>query len=218
MAISRRRLFQVVGGGILAGGAGVVGLRRWGNPSTPLDYPFPDTAPAAGVLAPTPACGDAKATDSQTEGPFYTPDTPHRAILHETDTAGIPLVIEGRVLTTNCRPIPGAVLDVWSCDADGVYDNEGFKLRGHQFTDNQGAFHIETVKPSVYYQFLIRRTPHVHIKVQGRETSLLTTQLFFPGEPLNEEDGIFDKSLLMKVEQSGAGSLHALFDFVLMEA
>jgi protocatechuate 3,4-dioxygenase beta subunit len=130
-------------------------------------------------------------------------------------TVGAPLVIEGRVLSTDCRPIAGAVLDVWSCDGMGVYDNDGFKLRGHQFTDNQGAFHIETVKPADYRQFGTRRTPHVHVKVQGRETSLLTTQLYFPGESLNTQDGLFNESLLLTVEKSGDGSLRAVFDFVL---
>ena len=218
MAISRRRLFQIGGVGVAAGGAAALGLERLANPRTPLDYPFPTVDPGVEILAPTPACGDADATVAQTEGPFYSPDTPERTNLRDADTMGVPLVIEGRVLTTDCRAIPGAVLDVWSCDGNGVYDNAGFKLRGHQFTDRQGAFRIETVKPSDYSWFFVRRTPHVHVKVQGRETALLTTQIYFPGEALNEDDSIFDESLLMSVEPAGGESLHARFDFVLSAA
>lgn len=218
MAISRRRVLQLAGGatGVLAGGGiGLVLLQRWADPNTPLNYRFPDPGGLSGVLSPTPACNDTDATDSQTEGPFYTPHTPLRTLLREPDTVGTPLVIEGRVLSTDCRPIAGAVLDVWSCDGNGVYDNDGFKLRGHQFTDEQGAFRIEIVKPAEYGPFFARRTPHVHVKVQGRETSLLNTQLYFPGESLNQQDRIFSESLLMKVERSGDGALHASFDFVL---
>lgn len=74
---------------------------------------------------------------------------------------------------------------MWSCDGNGVYDNTGFRLRGHQFTGADGSFAFETVKPRDYRDFGIHRTPHFHVKVQGRETPLLTTQLFFPGEKLN---------------------------------
>lgn len=51
---------------------------------------------------------------------------------------------------------PGAVVDVWSCDGNGVYDNTDFRLRGHQFTDAEGRFAFETVKPRDYRDF--RRT------------------------------------------------------------
>jgi protocatechuate 3,4-dioxygenase beta subunit len=180
-----------------------------------LDYAFPATSGFGAALAPTPACADDDGTDGQVEGPFYTPNTPLRTNLRTAATAGIPLVIEGRVLTTDCRPIVGAVLDVWSCDGNGVYDNDGFHLRGHQFTDAQGAFRIETVKPADYRQFGVHRTPHVHVKVQGRETALLTTQLYFPGEALNMQDSIFSDSLLMQVDKAADGSLRASFDFVL---
>jgi protocatechuate 3,4-dioxygenase beta subunit len=61
---------------------------------------------------------------------------------------------------------------------------------------------------------MFRRTPHIHVKVQGRNTPLLTTQLYFPGEPLNAQDGIFDERLIMRVQQHG-DRLEARFDFVL---
>lgn len=219
MAVSRRRVLQVgsaLTGGILGAGAiGFMWLQRWLDPRTPLRYPFPDTSRLSAVLPPTPSCGDADATASQIEGPFYTPNTPLRTALRERVTVGTPLVIEGRVLSTDCRPITGAVLDIWSCDGGGVYDNDGFNLRGHQFTDSHGAFRVETVKPGDYRQFGAHRTPHVHVKVQGRNTSLLTTQLYFPGEALNAQDSLFNESLVLRVEKPSDGSLRALFDFVL---
>ena len=66
--------------------------------------------------------------------------------------------------------------------------NDGSRLRGHQFTDAAGAFEFETVKPKDYHNFGLHRTPHVHVKLQGRDTKLLTTQLYFPNEPLNAHD------------------------------
>jgi len=219
MAVSRRRVLQVVGGltgGILgAGTIGFVWLRRVFDPKTPLGYRFPDNGGLSAALPPTAGCAETDVTESQIEGPFYTPNTPLRADLRERTTVGTPLVVQGRVLSTDCRLIAGAVLDIWSCDGAGVYDNDGFNLRGHQFTDSQGAFRVETVKPGDYRQFGAHRTPHVHVKVQGRETSLLTTQLYFPGEPLNAQDSLFNEALVLTVERAADGSLRALFDFVL---
>jgi protocatechuate 3,4-dioxygenase beta subunit len=202
----------VLGGGV----AGLAWLDHKLNPKTPVHYP-PRPVRAARPLPPTPACadGDEEPTKSSIEGPFYTPNTPERTVLREADTVGTPLVLEGRVLSPDCAPIAGAVLDFWSCDGRGLYDNEGFKLRGHQFTDAAGVYRVETVKPSDYKQYGIHRTPHVHVKVQGPRTDLLTTQLFFPGEPLNAGDALFQESLLLNVVKSGDGALLGRFDFIL---
>lgn len=166
----------------------------------------------------TPACDDGDdvdPTEYATEGPFYTPNTPRRSVLREAGTVGTPLVLTGRVLTRDCKPIAGAVLDFWQCDGKGVYDNQGFKLRGHLFTDASGTFRVETVKPASYKLAGRDRAPHIHVKVQGPGTRRLTTQLFFPGEPLNDGDWFLDESLIMQVAKSGSGSLAARFDFVL---
>lgn len=201
------------GTGVAAAAAGI-GWLAWRSRESPLTYAFPDVDPAA-VLIPTPACEDADGTPAQTQGPFYTPETPRRTTLREPGMPGTPLTIDGRVLTTDCRPVAGAILDVWSCDADGAYDNTGYRLRGHQFTDVDGRFRIETVKPSDYWQFGIHRTPHIHVKVQGRETTLLTTQLYFPGEPLNAGDTIYDEALLIDIAPGAGSLLLGRFDFVL---
>jgi protocatechuate 3,4-dioxygenase beta subunit len=158
-------------------------------------------------LEPTPACGDDHgATPEQTEGPYYTPDTPKRTNLVEDGVSGDRLVLAGTVLGTDCKPIANALLDFWQADGDGEYDNEGYRLRGHQFTDSRGRFTLTTVAPGLYPG----RTRHIHVKVQKRGGEVLTTQLYFPGEAQNAQDGIFDEALVMDVDGS-----RARYDFVL---
>jgi protocatechuate 3,4-dioxygenase beta subunit len=166
--------------------------------------------PSRGI-APTAACGDSgPATAAQTEGPYFKPSSPRRGSLLELGTRGTRLVVEGTVLGTDCRPIPGALLDFWQADADGRYDNTGFRMRGHQLTDDAGRFRLETVVPGVYPG----RTRHIHVKAQAPNQPVLTTQLYFPGEAANTRDGIFNPDLVMKVEDRD-GSRLAHFDFVL---
>ena len=165
------------------------------------------------VLAPTPACvddDDLEATVPQTEGPFYTPDTPERQSLLESEMAGTKLVVSGYVYDTACQPIPGALLDFWQCDDAGVYDNDGYRLRGHQFADDEGRFVLETVVPGLY----TGRTRHIHVKAQAPNQPVLTTQLYFPDEPANATDGIFDPALVMDMEDAADGEV-GFFTFVL---
>ncbi|MEA2321282.1 MAG: hypothetical protein QOD81_1132 [Solirubrobacteraceae bacterium] len=170
-----------------------------------------DTA-ASSELRATPACddGDDDATPEQTEGPFYTPDTPRRSNLVTAGMAGIPLLLTGDVVDTRCRPVRGALLDFWQADAGGEYDNEGYTLRGHQFADARGRFGLRTVVPGLYPG----RTRHIHVKVQRPHGQVLTTQLYFPGEPRNRTDSIFDQALIMDVGRTGARR-RARFRFVL---
>lgn len=171
----------------------------------------PTAAPTETVaLEPTPQCDDGDdETPAQTEGPFYTPQTPERASFLE-DGPGQRIVVTGRVLTTGCVPIAGAIVDFWHADDAGEYDNVGYNFRGHQFTDANGAYRLETVVPGLYPG----RTRHFHVKVQGPATTLLTTQLYFPNEPGNAQDGIFHPALVMATQESAEGSA-ATFDFVL---
>ncbi len=153
------------------------------SPATPVaDSP----AAVAVTLAPTPACtdDDDDVTPPQTEGPFYTPDTPERTALRETGMAGTPLTVSGLVLSTKCEPVAGALIDFWQADDGGNYDNVGFRLRGHQFADDAGRFTLDTIVPGLYPG----RTRHIHVKVQAPNRPVLTTQLYFPGEPRNDED------------------------------
>jgi len=214
MTISRRAFLTAVP---LAGLGGVAAFAKLKlDPHTALGYALPPDS----ALNPTPECldHDHHATHAVTEGPFYKPHTPERSVLRDAATAGMPLTLRGRVFTEDCRPLAGDVVDVWSCDGNGVYDNDGYRLRGHQFTDANGAFTFETVKPSDYHQYGIHRTPHIHVKMQGRDTKLLTTQLYFPNEPLNAQDWFYRDDLLVKLDRATPAAFLATFNFVLRRA
>ena len=162
---------------------------------------------AATTSAATPACDDGdEVTQEQTEGPYFKPDSPERSSLIESGVRGSRLVVAGRVLDTDCRPVRRALLDFWQADGDGEYDLEGFRLRGHQFTDGRGRFRLETVVPGLYPG----RTRHIHVKAQRPNGEVLTTQLYFRDEPRNASDGIFDRALVM-----AGNRRNARFDFVL---
>lgn len=169
--------------------------------------PTPGTSVA--LLDPTPACADDDdPTPAQTAGPFYTPDTPQRASLLEPDLPGTRLLVAGTVLNTACQPIAGALLDFWQADDAGVYDNTGYRLRGHQFADEQGRYQLETIVPGLYPG----RTRHIHVRVQPPAGDILTTQLYFPDEAQNARDGLYRPDLVMGVR---AGTpVVATFDFI----
>ena len=112
-------------------------------------------------------------TPRETEGPFFKTNTPQRITLIEPGSNAPKLVVTGRVLTRDCEPVKGALLDFWHADEQGDYDNRGYRYRGHQFTDADGRYRLETILPAVYPG----RTRHNHVKVQRPGGSVLTTQL-----------------------------------------
>jgi protocatechuate 3,4-dioxygenase beta subunit len=162
-------------------------------------------------LAPTPSCRDGdEPTIRQTEGPFFKPRSPERSDLRETGSKGDLLELSGFVLTRSCRPVGGAVVDLWHADENGEYDNVGFRYRGHVSTGPDGAFRFRTIVPALYPG----RTRHYHVKVQAPGSRLLTTQLYFPNEPANLRDGLFQRELLMRLADADDGHT-GRFDFVL---
>jgi protocatechuate 3,4-dioxygenase beta subunit len=171
-----------------------------------------DVRAQAPKARPTPACGEGDArTPAQTAGPYFKPNSPQRVSLLEPGMPGTRITVEGSVLTTDCRPVPRALVDFWQADDRGDYDNSGFRLRGHQFTDDAGRYRLESIVPGHYPG----RTRHFHVRVQAPNRPVLTTQLYFPDEPANLRDGIFTPELVMKVRDGGSGKL-AAFDFVLL--
>jgi protocatechuate 3,4-dioxygenase beta subunit len=161
-------------------------------------------------LEPTPACGDADdTTPPQTPGPFYKPRSPERKSLLEPGIQGTRIVLEGHVRSTKCKLIERALVDFWQADASGVYDNAGYRLRGHQFTDAGGRYRLETIVPGLYPG----RTRHFHVRVQAPNRPTLITQLYFPDEPQNKRDSIFDPKLVLALRDS-AGAKAANFDFI----
>ncbi len=166
---------------------------------------------AQAPLSPTLACHDGDGpTLAQTEGPFFKPSSPERIELIEAGMAGQPIELVGFVLSRNCKPVAGALLEFWQADDKGEYDNSGFRLRGHQFTDADGRYRLKSIVPGVY----VGRTRHIHVKVQPRGGRVLTTQLYFPGEAKNRSDGLFRKELLVRTAKN-EGWLAGRFDFVL---
>jgi protocatechuate 3,4-dioxygenase beta subunit len=167
-------------------------------------------APAARYYEPTPELpDDDEPTPAEEEGPFFKPKSPERKSMAK-DAKGTLLVVQGRVLTTAGVPIAGALLDFWHCDDAGIYDNVGFKLRSHQYTDKDGKFTLETIIPGVYPG----RTRHIHVKAQAPKGKPLTTQLYFQGEERNRNDALYMSKLEMKLSEK-EGKKTGKFDFVL---
>jgi protocatechuate 3,4-dioxygenase beta subunit len=162
-------------------------------------------------LVPTPACHDGDAaTLPEIEGPFFKPKSPLRSDLREPGLAGRPVELSGVVLARSCRPVANALVDLWHADDGGEYDNRGFRLRGHVFTDAQGRYAFRTIVPGLYPG----RTRHFHVKVQAPKRPLLTTQFYFPDEPQNCRDEFFHDGLVMRVAAAD-DMLRARFDVVL---
>ena len=164
------------------------------------------------AVEPTPSCHDGdEPTPDQIEGPYFKPNSPERTVLVDQNTQGQRLTVSGYVFGLACQPIRRALLDFWQADVNGAYDNTGFTFRGHQYTNDQGEFTLSTIVPGLYPG----RTRHIHVKVQAPGQPILTTQLYFPGEPRNNTDSIFDPRLLMTVRDAPNNAKEAAFDFVL---
>ena len=180
-----------------------------GRATTTTTPPAAGEAPAT-TLAPTPECADADdVTPAQTEGPYFKPNSPERADLGAGMT-GTRLVLSGTVVTTACQPVGRALLDFWQADAAGNYDNSGFRLRGHVFTDAQGRYRVDTVVPGLYPG----RARHIHAKAQAPNGRVLTTQLYFPGEAQNARDGLFREECVIRMGDGADGKVGS-FTFVL---
>lgn len=151
-------------------------------------------------------CG--KLTERQTAGPFFKPNSPQRTVLLEKGTAAPTLVVSGLVLSTQCKPVAGALVDFWHADEAGEYDNQGYRYRGHQFTDAEGRWKLETVFPAEYPG----RARHLHVNVQAPGKRILTTQLYFPGD---RRDGLTRDSLVIRVTRKEAKRVEGSYDFVI---
>lgn len=196
--------------------------------------------PANSAGARLPAC---ILTPAQTEGPYFVDERLNRSDIRSDPsagrlTAGVPLTLGlhvSAVTAGECKPLAGAMVDIWHCDATGAYsdvnDGDGNTagkkfLRGYQVTDRDGNVRFTTIYPGWYPG----RAVHVHFKVRvpsasGRDAEF-TSQLYFDdavtdrvyaGEPYarrarnrtrNEQDGIFrhgGKQLLLRPVEQGEG-------------
>src|SRR5260221_6015897 len=152
-------------------------------------------AALAAPLAPTP---------HQTEGPFYPVNFPTdmdndlvQVRGQAAQAMGTVLHLEGRVLDPSGRTVPGALVEIWQCDAQGLYDHprqpgrerrdSAFQGYGRMLAAADGRYSFRALKPVAYPG----RTPHIHFKVATASGGLLTSQFYIAGEPGNERDGIF---------------------------
>jgi protocatechuate 3,4-dioxygenase beta subunit len=180
-------------------------------------------------------------TPKQTEGPFYPDrlplDTDNDLIVVNdalTPAVGEITHLTGRLLDAKGDPVKNAVVEIWQCDANGVYlhshsGNGGSAKRDGNFqgfgrflTAKDGGYYFRTIKPVAYPG----RTPHIHfaIKMKGREK--WTTQCYITGDQQNDRDGVvrgirdakqLDSVMVdfAPVEGSKAGELAAKFDIVM---
>lgn len=163
------------------------------------------------VFARPVAATGAVLTPRQTAGPFYPRRKPADQDLDLTRIAGRPgraqgevIELSGRVMKADGAPVENGAVEIWQANAFGRYSHPGdpggaetdpnFQGFGKVRTGRDGAYRFRTVKPADYdLGGGSRRAPHVHFLVldaQGRE---LTTQMYFPGEPLNANDWLYSR-------------------------
>ena len=144
-------------------------------------------------------------TSAQDLWPFYPIIRPadHDADLtrlkgRKETAIGQPINVIGRVVDLRGNPIRNAQVELWQCNAAGRYDHPGdranpaaldpnFQGFARLATDRDGQFRLRSVKPKDYDTPIGRRTPHIHFSIDGRAERLVT-QMYFPGEPLNDID------------------------------
>lgn len=194
----------------------------------------------AGLAAVPAAAADLLPTPRQTTGPFYPLTLPLDADNDLVEVAGRPeraagtiLHLGGRVLGPEGRPVRAARIEIWQCDALGVYhhprDPRGpadpnFQGFGATAVTEGGAYRFRTIEPVPYPG----RTPHIHFRILGPGFEPLVTQMYVAGHPMNRQDGLYRRLgeraglVTVRVEpapdlepQAKSGAKRALFDIVL---
>jgi protocatechuate 3,4-dioxygenase beta subunit len=198
-------------------------------------------AGGAALLAPGAFAEQLTLTPRQTEGPFYPDhlplDTDNDLIVVNdalTPAVGEITHLTGRLLDGKGEAIRNAVVEIWQCDANGVYLHSGsgnggaakrdgnFQGFGRFLTAKDGGYYFRTIKPVAYPG----RTPHIHFAIKMKGQKKWTTQCYIKGEPQNDRDGVVrgirDPKQLQSVmvdftpvEGSKAGELAAKFDIVM---
>jgi protocatechuate 3,4-dioxygenase beta subunit len=195
---------------------------------------------AAGLGALPAAAASLLPTPRQTAGPFYPLTLPLDADNDLVEVAGRPeraagtiLHLGGHVRGPDGGPVRAARIEIWQCDALGVYhhprDRRGspdpnFQGFGTTAVAADGAYRFRTIEPVPYPG----RTPHIHFRIVGPGFEPLVTQMYVAGHPLNAEDGIYQRlgarAALVTVDlepapdlepQAKSGAKRGMFDIVL---
>jgi protocatechuate 3,4-dioxygenase beta subunit len=172
------------------------------------------TAPARLVPPPLATQKQCATTEPTIQGPEYKAEPPLR---QGQDFAkglqGPRLDLTGRVLSSiGCKPVQGAILDIWQADSNGYYDNKGFNLRGKITTDKDGKYVLDTIYPGqLHVGATAIRPSHIHVMVGIPGQPILTTQVYFEGYP---RDAAVKDSLITKTVTDAKGTRIANFDFV----
>ena len=138
---------------------------------------------------------ECKTTSSAIKGPYWRPDAPFTTDLARK--GGEVIVVHGVVRSARtCKPVAGALLDVWQADHHGRYDldyrgNERFG-RARIRAGSDGAFSFRTVRPAPYGSPGFTRPAHIHFVVSADGHRPLTTQLYFEGDPYLDKDPLRD--------------------------
>jgi protocatechuate 3,4-dioxygenase beta subunit len=166
---------------------------------------------AATALSATAIGGATAITPANPEGPFYPihkqadKDTDLTLVEGHTERAkGQVIRVTGQVLDDQGMPIEGALVDIWQANSYGRYDHEDdtattaidpdFQGWGMVKTDAEGRYAFTTIKPSAYkVDGDWVRPPHIHYKVSRRGYREIITQMYFAGEPLNENDNLLNE-------------------------
>jgi protocatechuate 3,4-dioxygenase, beta subunit len=142
-------------------------------------------------------------------------------VQHGGEPLGERIIVEGRVLDGDGRPIPHTLVEVWQANAAGRYRHDGdrhpapldpnFSGAGRCLTDGEGRWRFVTVKPGAYpwkNHPNAWRPAHIHFSLFGRSfTQRLITQMYFPGDPLFAFDPI-----LQSVPEAARERLVSRFD------
>ena len=162
----------------------------------------------------TPQCEE---TEDNILGPFYRPNAPFRTVL-ATQADGETLIISGLVSGLGaCEWLGGALVDVWAADANGAYDNSSpeFRFRGRMETAPAGYYQFQTVLPGRYLNGAKFRPRHIHFRVSAPGHVLLTTQLYFDGDPFIASDPFVHPKLVVPIGPAFDADWRAYFDIVL---
>lgn len=170
---------------------------RFGSSLPPESFPT-----RAELLALTRPSGQLTPTPSDVQGPYYRPNAPVRTDLFGASEEGTRVEYRTQVVDTSGNPIPGAMVDVWTADAKGVYDMESTEYRGRarQTADGEGRTSFAAVRPGNYDLGVdpgtgerLFRPAHVHVKVSAPGFQPVLSQLYFKDDPYNRIDPIEDR-------------------------